>query len=72
MKAMSIIAIVFSLAGILISFAVVNISCYCSGDYWYSSHPGREMGLISLIINLFFLAFSIVATVASFRKKKIV
>lgn len=70
MKALSIIAIVFSLIGILLSMAVTDIGCYCMDDGYYNRRPGTELGLVSLVVNLFFLAFSIVATVVSFRKKK--
>ena len=68
MKALSIIGMVFSLVLTLLSFAVLDISCY---DEWGSSHPGQEIGLIIFVLAAFFLAFSIVACVVAFKKKKI-
>lgn len=59
---------VFSLILILLSFAVIDIRCY---DEWGSSQPGIEIGFIIFILSAFFLAFSIVACVSAFRKKKI-
>jgi hypothetical protein len=69
MKALSIIGTVLSAIGILLSIGMTEIHCYCSERNYYS-HPGKDFGLVSLVINLFFLAFSIVAIVVSFRKKK--
>ena len=68
MKALSIIGMVFSLALILLSFAVLDIRCY---DDWGSSHPGQEIGLIIIVLSTYFLAFSIVACVTAFSKKKV-
>ena len=68
MKALSIIAIVFSLLLVLISLAIIDISCYSE---WGTEHPGIEPGVVNLILALFFLGFSIVACVVSFKKKKI-
>jgi hypothetical protein len=67
MKALSIIGIVFALMACLLSLAIVDISCYSE---WGTDHPGIEPGVINLIISLFFLAFSIVACVISFKRKK--
>lgn len=67
MKALSIIGMAFALIASLISLAIIDISCY---NEWGTDHPGIEPGVINLIISLFFLAFSIVACVVSFRKKK--
>ncbi|MBL0328742.1 MAG: hypothetical protein IPP64_04830 [Bacteroidetes bacterium] len=67
MKALSIIGMVFSLLLLLLSFAVIDIHCY---DQWGSSQPGLEIGLIIFILAAFFLAFSIVACVFAFKKKK--
>lgn len=36
----------------------------------YSSNTGLGPGIVSLVIALFFLAFSITATATSFRKPK--
>lgn len=75
MKALSIIGIIFSLLLALLSFAVMQFSCtsYFEGYSNSTSYNiGQEMGLIILVIALFFLAFSIVATVFSFRRKKII
>ena len=58
---------VFSLVLVLLSFAVIDIRCY---DEWGSSSPGLEIGLIIFAIAAFFLAFSIVACVVAFKKKK--
>jgi hypothetical protein len=66
MKALSIIGIVASSIGILVSIGVMTLRSGCSDC---SGHPGEEFGLSSVIINLFFLAFSITSTVVSFRKK---
>lgn len=64
MKALSIIGIVFSLLGILTSIQVMDIGgSYCITD------AKRDLGLISLFINGFFLAFCIISTVVLFRKK---
>lgn len=68
MKALSIIGMVFSLVLFLLGIAVIDIHCY---DEWGSSQPGIEVGLIIFILAGFFLAFSIVACVTAFRKKKI-
>jgi hypothetical protein len=67
MKILSIIGIVLSLIGILTSIAVMNIGAggYCVTD------AKRDLGLISLFINGFFLAFCITSTVVSFRKKNV-
>ena len=67
MKALSIIGMVFALAATLLSLAIMDIRCY---NEWETGHPGIEPGAINLIISLFFLAFSIVACVVSFKKEK--
>jgi hypothetical protein len=67
MKALSIIGMVLSFASFLLSFAIIDISYYTE---WGIEHPGIKPGIINLIISLFFLAFSIVACVFAFRKKK--
>ena len=68
MKALSIIGMVFSLIGTMTSFGVSEIRCYSDGEGY---NVGKGLGLVSIIINLFFLAFSITATVVSFRKKNV-
>jgi len=71
MKVLSIISLVVSVISILLSIAIANISCYHSfGDgSGYRSEVGMGPGMISLIISFWFTAFSIVATVAAFKKK---
>ena len=59
---------VFSLVLVLLSIAVLDIRCY---DEWGSSNPGMEIGFIIFVLAGFFLAFSIVACVVAFKKKKI-
>ncbi|MDZ4665402.1 MAG: hypothetical protein SGJ15_11030 [Bacteroidota bacterium] len=68
MKALSIIGMVFSLVLVILSFAVIDIGCY---NEWGSNRPGEEIGFIIFVLAAFFLAFSIVACVTAFRKKKI-
>ncbi len=58
----------FSLALLLSSFAVIDIRCY---NEWGSDRPGEEIGLIIFVMAAFFLAFSIVACVVAFKKKKV-
>lgn len=67
MKALSIIGIVAGIISVLVSIGVINIKCYAE---WGSSYPGIELGGISLVTSLYFLAFSIIATVVAFKKKK--
>ncbi len=54
---------VFSLIGIILSIVAMNVMSYESDE--------KTLGLPLIIINLFFLAFSITATVVSFRKKNV-
>ena len=68
MKALSIIGIVCSLIGFIISINIADIRCF-EGEYLY--RPGTALAFLSFIINLFFLAFSITSTVVSFRKKNV-
>ena len=63
MKALSIIGMVFSLIGIILSIVAMNVLSY--------ERDEKTLGLLLIIINLFFLAFSITATVVSFRKKNV-
>ncbi len=67
MKALSIIGIVFSVFSGLFSIAVMDVGCYSE---YGSSRPGEALGGILLLSSLYFLAFSITATVKSFKKKK--
>lgn len=75
MRALSIIGIVASVFSVLMSIAVMNITCYCftpDKDYFKSLENVGEMpGFTILILSLFFLAFSIVATINSFKKNKV-
>ena len=66
MKALSIIGIVLSFFAILFSLAVVGTKCNC---FWEQGNPAEGLGFLLFIISLFFLGFSITATVVSFKKK---
>lgn len=73
MKALSIISLVISVFSILLGIGITTISCYhndCNGYGGYISRIGKGPGAIVIFISLWFLAFSIVATVVSFKKKK--
>jgi hypothetical protein len=64
MKALSIISIVFSIVLLATSFVMMG-----GGE---TSSSCRELAvrlLLHLILGLFFLAFSIVATINSFKRK---
>ena len=63
MKTLSIIGIVISFFGIL-----VGITSLSQSDY---NHGLSIAGGLMLIGSLYFLAFSIVSSVISFRKKKV-
>lgn len=75
MKALSIIGIILSLAGILTGIYVISEGqCYCydSSEYGYS-HDYTDSDVttgasIFILLSIFFLVFSIVATIVSFRK----
>lgn len=79
MKVLSIIGIVISLVGIMAGLYVISEAhCYCAGSYdsYYGYNSGSYTdddavigGLMSLIVGVFFLIFSIVATVVSFKRK---
>jgi hypothetical protein len=74
MKALSIIGIVMSLGGLLTSlFIMSEARCYCHEDYLFSTSDVPDVAisgsLISMLIFVFFLVFSIVATAVSFSKK---
>ena len=61
MKTLSIIGIVISFFGILVGIAAAN----------QDNGAQSTLGGIILIGSLYFLAFSIVSSVISFRKKKV-
>jgi len=70
MKALSIIGIVVSAIGILMSIGIMNMKSYYDiGNYSYTHDEGMGPGVVCLILFLFFLAFSITATAVSFKKK---
>lgn len=76
MKALSIIGILLSIGGILVSLFIMSEArchCYCNDDYLFSSGkvPDEATGgaLMTLIAFIFFLIFSIVSTAVSFGKK---
>ena len=64
MKALSIIAVVFSVLGCIMSIAGIDNGCYTS----YGTNQ-LEIFPTYLVMNLFFLGFSITSIVVSFRKK---
>ena len=63
MKTLSIIGIVISFFGILVGITASSQSNY--------NHGLSTVGGLMLIGSLYFLAFSIISTVISFRKKKV-
>lgn len=76
MRALSIIGIVMSLGGIIASLVIMTEAkcyCYCDDSYLYNSGsvPDEAVGggLISMLLFVFFLIFSIISTVVSFAKK---
>jgi hypothetical protein len=71
MKALSIIGIVFSVLCFVIACSITTIKCYCIDGDNITRQPDVAVipGIWVMVISLFFLAFSIVATVTSFRKK---
>jgi hypothetical protein len=76
MRALSIIGIILSLGGILASLVIMTEAkcyCYCDDDYLFNSSrvPGEAVGgsLITMLIFIFFLVFSIISTAVSFAKK---
>ena len=73
MKVLSIISLVVCIISVLLSIGIANISCYnsYSDGSGYSSEVGMVPGMTSLIISLWFTAFSIVTTVVAFKKKKV-
>ena len=67
MKVLTIIGLVISTIGILLSITIFNMTSYTAGGNII--HGGEGQGVLSLFVSLYFLAFSIVATVKSFQKK---
>jgi hypothetical protein len=79
MKVLSIIGVIFSLAGIIVCLAMMietKCYCYCNDDFLFSRSRTPEDvligGSVAIFLFLFFLVFSIVATVTSFRKPALV
>jgi hypothetical protein len=65
MKTLSIIAVIFSVFASIMSIAGIDNGCF---NHDGSEHP--EIFPTYLVINLFFLAFSITALVGAFKKPK--
>jgi hypothetical protein len=66
MKALSIIAVILSVFGCIMSIAGIDNGCY--------THDGtnhQEIFPTYLVMNLFFLGFSITSIVVSFKKKNV-
>ena len=79
MKILSIIGILFSLIGIIISILMLTVGINAVGaTSMYTRESAGDYAavifivcLILLIINLFFFAFSVVATLKSFKKRSL-
>ncbi len=72
MKVLSIISLIASVFSFLIGFGITQMRCYQSDYSEYGGHTyriGEAPGIIVIVLSLWFLAFSIVATVVSFKKK---
>jgi len=75
MKALSIIGIVLSTLGIILSGITMNESSFSTFCFYSSqmefvhSNDIESLGLGCLLIFIYFLGFSIVGTIVSFRKK---
>jgi hypothetical protein len=82
MKVLSIIGIVISLVGIMAGIFTIAESgcyCYCPNEYdSYSGYGGSNYssdsdavvgGMFAIGVSFFFLIFSIIATVVSFKRK---
>jgi len=65
MKILSILGIIISIIGILVGIFTFNI---WSGTWGGASHSGKIPGTISIIISVYFLFFSILSTINSFKK----
>ncbi|MGL4598102.1 MAG: hypothetical protein ACRCYO_11255 [Bacteroidia bacterium] len=79
MKVLSIIGVVLSLAGIIVCLGMMietKCYCYCNDDFLLNRTRTPEDvlvgGSIAIFLFLFFLVFSIIATVTSFRKPAVV
>ncbi|HET6991220.1 MAG TPA: hypothetical protein VFJ43_07855 [Bacteroidia bacterium] len=75
MRALSIIGIIMSVLGLIVSLYVMTeakANCYCNEDYLYSSGsvPDEAVGgsLMMMIMFIFFLVFSIVSATKNFGK----
>jgi hypothetical protein len=68
MKVLSIIGMVLSLFGVLVGLSMMNMRSLTEGGNVMA--PCDEGGMVMILLNLFFLAFSITATAVSFRRKK--
>jgi hypothetical protein len=75
MRALSIIGIIMSVLGLIVSLYVMTeakANCYCNDDYLYSSGsvPDEAIGgsLMMMIMFIFFLVFSIVSAAKNFGK----
>lgn len=78
MRALSVIGIIMSIAGLLTSLFIMTeakSNCYCNEDYLYSSGsvPDEAISgsLISMVIFIFFLVFSIVTAAKHFGNNDI-
>ncbi|MFZ5553539.1 MAG: hypothetical protein ACOZCO_10510 [Bacteroidota bacterium] len=65
MKALSIFGIIISVCSIFGSFAILNMGCDSEFGHRYI---GADTGIAMMIFSFYFLAFSIVATIVSFKK----
>jgi len=80
MKILSVIGILFSLIGIIISITILTVGINAVGaTSMYTRESAGDYAavifivcLLLLVINLFFFAFSIVAALKSFKKKSLV
>ncbi len=68
MKALSIIGLILSVIALPLSFMVMDLYYYDGNEYGGYSRIGGGF-ILPLLFSLFFLAFSIIATVKSFKKK---
>lgn len=69
MKALSIIGIVLSFFGVIFGIGMMGLKLVDEAD---GQQMGAGIGFWMVFLNLFFLAYSIVGTVVSFSKKKVV
>jgi hypothetical protein len=74
MKILSILAIMLSTIGVVISLMIMGKSeCSCAASEFFEGSliPDEAIigGIIMLMISLFFMVFSVVAAVSTFREK---